>query len=89
MKTSARSFSGLIALLFCASIFAQTSITPTSQEVGAEAVSYQILVNSNAAWTATNAAAWVALSRTSGSQDGNILVTASGNTTGANRTATI
>jgi len=75
-----------VALLSWASVFAQTSITPASHEVGAEMVPYQILVNSNVDWTATVDAGWVTLSRTTGSQDGNILVTAAANATG--RTAT-
>jgi hypothetical protein len=85
-----RSFSVLVALLFCTSVFAQTTITPASHEVGAEMVPYQILVNSNLdAWTATVDADWVTLSRTNGSQDDNILVTVAVNATGADRTATI
>jgi alpha-tubulin suppressor-like RCC1 family protein len=82
-------FTAFFVLLFGASAFAQTAITPASHEVGAEAVPYQILVNSNASWTASVDADWVTLSRTSGSEDGNILVTVAANTTGADRTATI
>ena len=89
MKTLARHLFALIALFLCAPVFAQTSITPASHEVGAEVVPYQVLVNSTVAWTASANAAWVTLSRTSGSFDGNILVTAAANTTGADRTATI
>ena len=89
MKTLTCFVPVLVALLFCSSVFAQTSITPASHEVGAGVVPYQILVNSNVDWTATVDAAWVTLSRTSGSEDGNILVTAAANTTGADRIATI
>ena len=68
---------------------APTLITPASHEVGAGIVTYQILVNSNANWSATTNQPWVVLSRTSGSDDANILVTVAANTTGADRTATI
>jgi len=89
MKTFVRSFAALFTLLCCASVFAQTTITPASQVVGGEQVPYQILVNSNTTWTATTDATWVTLSATYGSMDGNILVTAAANTTGADRVATV
>jgi len=57
--------------------------------VGAEVVSYQVLVSSNVNWTASTNADWVTLSRTSGPEDGNILVSATANATGTDRTATI
>jgi alpha-tubulin suppressor-like RCC1 family protein len=66
-----------------------TLVTPASKGVGAEALSYQILVSSCGNWTATVDANWVTLSPTSGSGDGNILVTVTANTTGGARTATI
>jgi len=89
MKAPAHHFSVLFFLLFCVRMFAQTTITTASHEVGAEAVSYQILVRSSADWTATKDADWVTLSRTGGSMDGNVLVNAAANATGADRVATI
>ena len=70
-------------------VAAQTSIIPANLEVGEETVPYQILVSSNVDWTATADADWVMLSKASGSREGNILVTAARNSTGADRVATI
>ncbi|MBK8476193.1 MAG: BACON domain-containing protein [Opitutaceae bacterium] len=82
MKTSLRLLLVLSALLFGAFAAAQTTITPSAHEVGAGVVPYQILVSSDTNWTASTIANWITLSRTSGSQEGNILVTAAPNTTG-------
>ena len=79
MKTIPLSIVAAVALLDAASVFARTSVTPASHEVGPEPVSYQILVNANADWTATTDAAWMTLSPASGSQDNNIQVTAAAN----------
>ncbi|MFA5265226.1 MAG: BACON domain-containing protein, partial [Opitutaceae bacterium] len=89
MNIPSRILAAFFALLFCASAFALTSITPASHEVGAGVVTYQILVRSDTDWTATKNTDWVMLSSTSGPQEANILVTVSANTTGADRSATI
>ncbi|MBK8476203.1 MAG: immunoglobulin domain-containing protein [Opitutaceae bacterium] len=89
MRIALRLLPALLALFLGTLAAATTTITPSTHEVGAGTVPYQILVDSDADWTATTPANWVTLSRASGSQEGNIVVTAAANTTGADRTATI
>ncbi len=89
MKNVLRLLPVLMALWLGAAAHALTTITPATHEVGAGTVPYQILVDSNVDWTASTAASWVTLSRTAGSQSGNILVTAVANTTGSDRSATV
>jgi len=76
-------------MMFVAALHGQTSITPATHEVGAGLVPYQVLVSSTTNWTASTASDWVTLSRTSGSADGNLMITAAANTTGVDRTASI
>ena len=89
MKAALRLVSLFFAVLLSAVATAQTTITPATHEVGAGTVPYQILVSSNGDWTASTTADWVTLARNCGSQEGNILVTAAANTTGADRTAIV
>ena len=79
----------VFGLSLVASLQGQISITPATREVGAGVVPYQVLVSSTTDWTVSTPATWVTFSRTSGSADGNLMITAAANTTGADRTATI
>ena len=65
------------------------SISPTSINAGATAVTYSINITSNLSWTASSSQSWCSVNSTSGSDNSTILVDVNANTSSSPRIATI
>ena len=64
-------------------------VSPAAREVGSGRVIYQLMVTSNENWSVSKDAAWISLSKTSGSKEGNLDLTVEPNTTAVDRSATV